>query len=105
MNRRSFMRNAGFAILATAAGLIPFGRKNDVELLSLTDAHAMDNDPQPCKSGSKGLTSCKEHLGECKGSYHACIGHGAGSGGGSGCKVEVHCKDHGNKNETGTFKK
>ena len=43
------MRNAGFAILATAAGLIPFGRKNDVELLSLTDAHAMDNDPQPCK--------------------------------------------------------
>jgi len=97
MNRRSFMRNAGFAALATAATLIPFNRKSDVELISLNDkayAEANENDPKECKGGSKGLTSCRQHTGTCLGDRHACVGHQSGSGGGSGCKKEVHCKDH-----------
>ncbi|MCX8026773.1 MAG: hypothetical protein N3A62_02800 [Thermodesulfovibrionales bacterium] len=94
-DRRSFLKKTGLMALGIFASMFTVGTKKDVELLSLVDeAHAIqDNMPEPCRSGSPGLTRCKKHWGQCEGQWHTCSGHQSG-GRGSGCRQKVQCKDH-----------
>jgi len=70
MDRRSFLRNAGFTVLGVFSTLIPWGRKSDVELLSLSNevyAADQENMPEGCRSKSKGLSRCWQHTGSLRG--------------------------------------
>ncbi|ACI21528.1 hypothetical protein [Thermodesulfovibrio yellowstonii] len=95
-DRRSFLKKLGFIALGAVASMISIGSNRNVNLLSLADeVHAQDPDNMPdrCRSGSKGLTRCRNHWGACDGEWHACSGHQSG-GRGSGCKKTVQCRDH-----------
>lgn len=95
-DRRSFLKKMGFMALGVFASMFAVGSKKDVNLLSIVDeVHAQmpENMPDRCRSGTRGLTRCRNHWGRCEGEWHACSGHQSG-GRGSGCPKKVQCKDH-----------
>jgi hypothetical protein len=89
MERRTFLKGAFYSIVATVGAMVPFGRRDGVESLSLVeDAHGQAGDslPDNCKNRTKGLTRCREHKGACEGTHHACNAHKGR------CQAQVQCK-------------